>query len=315
MSTRRFLPLEELRRLYCDQRMTLKEIAEVMGCSIGSVWRTLRDGGVQLRKPTAQLLRSIQKVYPEEHDGIIHELRSGVAPWEIADRLGVDPETIRIIWRRADDGATRRKIAAERVRMRNSEEGALSAAERRCRKAIEERDLSPLIFLDIDGVLNNESTHSRINGHRGLDPRNVRELNRLVETVPGVKLILSSSWRSYPLEQMRAWLAEAGATFAERLVGTTPAPRLSSRCRCHEIADVLREMKRIRRRPSPQHDAKYWGSFVVLDDDTSDYAGLSSFGTRFIACDPIYGFTEVERFRAEVRLRRARVTRPLKEVV
>ncbi len=51
-----------------------------------------------------------------------------------------------------------------------------------------------VIFLDIDGVLNN-SKHMAL--HRGqIDPQNIACLNHLVEAT-GAKIVLSSSWRSY----------------------------------------------------------------------------------------------------------------------
>lgn len=53
-------------------------------------------------------------------------------------------------------------------------------------------DVRRIVFLDIDGVLNN-STWSRPRGAVNVDPRCVAVLNGLVR--PGVEWVLSSTWR------------------------------------------------------------------------------------------------------------------------
>jgi hypothetical protein len=54
-----------------------------------------------------------------------------------------------------------------------------------------------VIFLDIDGVLNNNSTRQRHRGFIGIDPYLVAKLNRIVLEMPEVKYVLSSSWRCF----------------------------------------------------------------------------------------------------------------------
>lgn len=51
-----------------------------------------------------------------------------------------------------------------------------------------------VIFLDIDGVLNNRSTVERFHGVYGID----EALLELFKRITGVKIVLSSTWRMYP---------------------------------------------------------------------------------------------------------------------
>ncbi|WP_313004224.1 HAD domain-containing protein [Chryseobacterium gleum] len=57
-----------------------------------------------------------------------------------------------------------------------------------------------IIFVDIDGVLNNaeyyknKSLHSHHKENSHFDPRNVTALNRIISST-GVKMVLSSAWR------------------------------------------------------------------------------------------------------------------------
>lgn len=52
-----------------------------------------------------------------------------------------------------------------------------------------------VIFLDIDGVLNCQSSKSRCGIYIGIDDDKVKRLRRIVEAT-GAKIVLSSSWRS-----------------------------------------------------------------------------------------------------------------------
>jgi hypothetical protein len=80
----------------------------------------------------------------------------------------------------------------------------------------------PVIFLDIDGVMNNIST--RTEPERGivswLDPDNVAVLNQIVRAT-GAVIVVSSSWRlTLPLSELRAGFAAAGCE--AQVVGITP---------------------------------------------------------------------------------------------
>lgn len=92
-----------------------------------------------------------------------------------------------------------------------------------------------VIFLDVDGVLNNHewqrrALEARSSGPpwqrrsmaRFIDPAAVARLNGLVER-SGAEVVLSSSWRlHYGVGQMQAMLESAG--FQARLSGRTPIP-------------------------------------------------------------------------------------------
>lgn len=94
-----------------------------------------------------------------------------------------------------------------------------------------------VIFLDIDGVMNNAST--RPDERRGLvawlDPSNVEVLNRLVRAT-GAVVVVSSTWRvSMPLDELRGHFAAAGC-LAEIADYT---PDIDGYHRDHEIAAWL----------------------------------------------------------------------------
>ncbi|WP_143140603.1 HAD domain-containing protein [Nannocystis exedens] len=80
-----------------------------------------------------------------------------------------------------------------------------------------------VIFLDIDGVMNNLCTPSepeRPGLAACLDPDNVAVLNQIVRAT-GAVVVLSSSWRlSLPLAELRASFAAAGCE--AQVVGITP---------------------------------------------------------------------------------------------
>lgn len=59
-----------------------------------------------------------------------------------------------------------------------------------------------VIFLDIDGVLNNVGSKSRCCGYIGIDNNKVKLLRHIIEST-GAQIILSSSWREkwYPVDK------------------------------------------------------------------------------------------------------------------
>lgn len=87
-----------------------------------------------------------------------------------------------------------------------------------------------VVFLDIDGVLNNNHTKERCNGFLGVD----RELStKFLKWIEGkdVKIILSSTWRLH--QDMWEHLHDAGIHW----IGITPnMPRVA---RGYEIAEYL----------------------------------------------------------------------------
>ena len=59
-----------------------------------------------------------------------------------------------------------------------------------------------VLFLDIDGVVNCMTTRQLHRGFIGIDPRLALIVENIVRAVPGLKVVLSSSWRC--LEDGRA---------------------------------------------------------------------------------------------------------------
>lgn len=138
-----------------------------------------------------------------------------------------------------------------------------------------------VIFLDIDGVLNNQDYLIALNkdpekrkvilpeGGRMaysemIDTRAVELLNVITSTT-GAKLVLSSTWRKlHPWDDL-VWMFEHRGVTGE-LIGKTPS---GGRSRGHEIKMWLDK------HPEVTH-------FVVLDDDSDVYPYESHFvKTRF----------------------------------
>ncbi|MCH8517836.1 MAG: hypothetical protein LAT68_16080 [Cyclobacteriaceae bacterium] len=129
--------------------------------------------------------------------------------------------------------------------------------------------MTPILFLDIDGVLNGDDTRMCILGldkipeaHQGyvwLCPERIKQLNKILDAVPDTKVILSSTWREYGLRVVEVALRSEG--FRYRLRGLTPPRRFSSTSRAMEIEDWFRNAGLDFR----EH------KFVILDDlDLSD---------------------------------------------
>lgn len=121
-----------------------------------------------------------------------------------------------------------------------------------------------IIFLDVDGVLNNSETTDRIDGFTGLDPLLIANFNRITAAVPDAKIVISSTWRK-ALPFMKAYtdfdglkrlLAERG--LKGEIIGHTPI-NFSYVTRGGEIRMWLEsaEAKAV----APITD------FVVIDDD------------------------------------------------
>jgi len=56
------------------------------------------------------------------------------------------------------------------------------------------------LFVDIDGVLNRHIHHDH-NPYTGIDPRCMNNLNKIMSSVPGLKIVLTSAWRYLILGQ------------------------------------------------------------------------------------------------------------------
>ncbi len=121
------------------------------------------------------------------------------------------------------------------------------------------------VFLDVDGVLNHNSTKDRIGFYLGLDDKNLDVFKRLMDRLyeekgrENVSIILSSSWRvGISQHEFKASPDELQTALKQRLkdldlVIDDITPYLSEFCRGREISEYLSE--------------KDVDGYVVLDDD------------------------------------------------
>lgn len=132
--------------------------------------------------------------------------------------------------------------------------------------------MKPIIFLDIDGVLNHESTTERIQGYRGLDPELVERGVKLIADV-GAEVVLSSTWRLFP--HLRRAVDEVIP-----FIDVTPEiPNGSRGAEIHQWLTTNGGAAGSFRDPHRLH--------VVLDDDRDMVSGLVCVFT-----DPRVGLTE-----------------------
>mgnify|MGYP001576710275 CR=1 FL=1 len=140
-----------------------------------------------------------------------------------------------------------------------------------------------ILFLDFDGVLNNKRWFaSQLRAGRtctDFDPRNMGHLKRIVQRLPNLQIVVSSSWRC------GRTVAELGQLLA-RVVSSEQifdkTPELLSRSRGEEICQWRMEWG-IR-----EHIAPYNIRFAVLDDDGFDMVAVFD---NFFRTDARYGLT------------------------
>lgn len=117
-----------------------------------------------------------------------------------------------------------------------------------------------VIFLDIDGVLNNKKWLGAAHFNRTedynlkqLEPRAIHLLNELVAAT-GAKVVVSSSWRIlHSKDELEKFLKAKG--FAHSLMDYTPNSKTHNGCRGDEIQEWLSEHPEV-------------SSFVILDDNS-----------------------------------------------
>ena len=149
--------------------------------------------------------------------------------------------------------------------------------------------IAPILFLDIDGVLNN-FTHTAwmLHGPKAsnrrlgwLDPAAVDRLNRVVSTT-GCRLVLSSTWRIFGRPIVQRALTDAG--LRHNLWSETPWFSFPGRRRGHEIQAWLNAHRPVER-------------FVILDDD----ADMLHLHRHLVQTRPDDGLTNIETM-AAIRL-------------
>lgn len=132
-----------------------------------------------------------------------------------------------------------------------------------------------VIFLDFDGVLNiingNESTYMKQELH--FEKELIDNLNFLMESIPELKIVISSSWR-LDLEDALNHIALCGFKYNNRIIGSTPIFNESSfKTRLAEIKTWLKV------------NASYSKTnieYLIIDDELQGY--------NVINIDPKKGF-------------------------
>jgi len=131
--------------------------------------------------------------------------------------------------------------------------------------------VAKVIFLDIDGVLNNESCWGKRPLSTNFAKECVENLNEITEVTDACIVVSSSRRILFGLDELIGMLTSVGVKGS--IIGVTPSVR---GCRGDEIAFWIDNM-----------DEKI-ESFVILDDD-SDMGHLMD---HLVQCKPSKGLTE-----------------------
>lgn len=140
----------------------------------------------------------------------------------------------------------------------------------------------PIIFLDVDGVLNRISTHDRTpGGFIGVDDRNLMVLKKMVEETCA-EIVLSSSWKMCWIDDIPdadgQYLVDRLREYGIEIIGRTPDYPKGGYYRGHEILQWLQE-NGIRK-------------FVVLDDDIFPDFREMKITRNMVQTSKIYGIEE-----------------------
>ena len=90
------------------------------------------------------------------------------------------------------------------------------------------RLLNWILYLDFDGVLNNDQflrhqrNHLKLSEHALFDPQNVRCLENLCKLLPVSQIIITSTWRSQrSIHELRQLMVNEGVTCADLVMDKT----------------------------------------------------------------------------------------------
>lgn len=76
-----------------------------------------------------------------------------------------------------------------------------------------------IIFLDVDGVL--ATNESLKDGQWAIVEARQNQFKKIVEAIPELEIVLSSSWRKWDLESTREFMKEEGFWYWEKIIGIT----------------------------------------------------------------------------------------------
>lgn len=137
----------------------------------------------------------------------------------------------------------------------------------------------PLLFLDIDGVLNSSdwAVRTEQRGLLGLDPEAVARLQRVVDET-GCSIILSSTWRLlHSLSEMRGLLIEAGMRSPVPLRDRTP----DLTTKTHTGSQILKAVGRGMEVNAWLDNIGFEGRYCCIDDDSDFLPGQPLVKTTF----------------------------------
>jgi hypothetical protein len=145
---------------------------------------------------------------------------------------------------------------------------------------------SPILFADVDGVLNSFESQTWGTAPRALLlPECVKHFNSIIEATEA-KIVLSSSWRYYILQDNMTLLG------FEHLLRSHGVRGSLIGCTCHDDeADERGEQIRLWKKANLEPFQPY----VVIDDFDD---GISSRGLRFVQTNGAVGLTEADARRA-----------------
>ena len=134
------------------------------------------------------------------------------------------------------------------------------------------------LFLDFDGVLNSDKSWNKYRPEtwKHIDPDAMANLREILEAVPDLKIVISSTWRRMmTIDEFRKFLSKWGIS-EEVVIDYTPnGKHLSDDIRGHEIAGWLTLHPNVTK-------------FVILDDDND----MDELMDNLIQTDHKIGLTE-----------------------
>lgn len=154
-----------------------------------------------------------------------------------------------------------------------------------------------IIFLDVDGVLNNDKTEDRIFGWIGIDPKLLNNLKRLYDESnkeEETRIVVSSSWKNDEVRSKNGY-TKADNCYAELLkrlnslnmevLGYTTETRSQS----ERGEGILRWIKEY----NGEHEQPI-STYVVLDDEEFDFENHEDLYKRFVHTSRFFDKEEVK---------------------
>ena len=154
-----------------------------------------------------------------------------------------------------------------------------------------------IIFLDVDGVLNNDVTEDRYQGWVGIDPvlvDNLKEIYDKSNESEETKIVVSTSWR-YEIIRKGSYQDGSYDYLLKRLnekgmvvLDMTPMDMYNGSYRGREIFAWLLLNKE-----------KYGVThYVILDDEAFDFYKYSDWAKRFVQISSEFGLTKTDALKA-----------------